>query len=235
MKNNQPLQLGRLVGLQVGRVQLHSMPESRRTDSEGAMWISGIYKSAASPARVTRNGIAGDEQADLENHGGPDNVILAYDAAHYPLWRERLQMPELSYGGFGENFTVEGFSDEDVCIGDIWEAGDLRLQVTQARQPCFKLARRMGTPDIVRMVMETSWGGWYLRVLHDGIAEVGMPIQLVQRFHPQWSVARAVQTMYGRRRDIGSARQLAALPELSTRWKNELVLLDQQSQQAQQQ
>ncbi|HEY4329474.1 MAG TPA: MOSC domain-containing protein, partial [Phycisphaerae bacterium] len=115
-------------------------------DFRDRVWESGIYKEKVEgEVRVTAGGMEGDEQADLYNHGGPDNVVLAYDAGHYPVWRQKLEMPELAYGGFGENFTVTGFTDATVCIGDVWiVGGELKLQVTQARQPCFKLARRVG-------------------------------------------------------------------------------------------
>jgi MOSC domain-containing protein YiiM len=107
----------------------------------------------------------------------------------------------------------------------MWRAGPaLTLQVTQARQPCYKLARRLRQPHIVKMVRENSWGGWYLRVLVPGPAEAGMPIHLVQRLHPQWTVAHAVQVMYNRRIDRAPAQQLAALPELSARWTHELLM-----------
>jgi MOSC domain-containing protein YiiM len=220
-----PLSRGLLLSVQTGRVQRMTMPEETRVDFRHANWESGIFKSAVARAvRVSQAGMEGDEQSDLDNHGGPDNVVLAYDAAHYPVWRERLGMPEMRAGYFGENFTVEGFSDETVCVGDVWEVGsELVLQVTQARQPCYKLARRLRQPHIVKMVRENSWGGWYLRVLRAGAAEAGMEIRLVERLHAEWPVARAVQAMYGRKKDIATAKVLAALPELSVRWKRELL------------
>ena len=217
--------IGELVGVQVGKVQRLVMPQNVRVDFQHPFWTSGIFKAAVEgKVRVTPLGIEGDEQADPEFHGGPDNVVLAYDAEHYPVWREELGMPELAYGGFGENFTVRGFSDETVCIGDVWRVGDeLMLQVTQSRQPCYKLARRLRQQNIVKRVRETSWGGWYLRVLKEGMAAVGMKIERVERMHPEWTIARAVQTMYGRKREEGAARELAGLVELSERWRRELV------------
>jgi MOSC domain-containing protein YiiM len=216
---------GELVGVQVGKVQRLVMPENARVDFRHPFWTSGIFKSAVEgKVRVTKEGMEGDQQADLAFHGGPDNVVLAYDVDHYPVWREELGMPELGNGMFGENFTVRGFSDETVCIGDVWRVGeDVMLQVTQPRQPCFKLARRLKQPHIVKRVRETSWGGWYLRVLKEGDAERGVKIELVERIHPEWTVARAVQTMYGRKNDEGAARELAGVAELSERWKRELV------------
>jgi len=201
------------------------MRDGVRVDFRTAAWSSGIFKSAVSGSvAIMRGGVVGDEQADLENHGGPDNVVLAYDAEHYPVWRETLGMPGLEYGNFGENFTVRGFSDESVCIGDVWRVGEVLLQVTQARQPCYKLARRLEQPHIVKMVRENSWGGWYLRVLREGEVEAGMEIECVERRHPEWTAAKAVQVMYARKKDLESARNLSKLPELSARWKHELLM-----------
>jgi len=222
------LQVGKLVSIQTGRVRVMKMPEGVRTDYGNAHWRSGIFKNLVEgPVKVGTYRMEGDEQADHDNHGGVDNVVLAYDVGHYPLWREELGKPEMEYGAFGENFSVEGFSDENVCIGDIWKVGnELRLQVTQARQPCSKLARRLETPLIVKLVRERGWGGWYLRVLNEGVAEAGMGIDLESRVHPEWTVSKAVQVMYRRKEDRAKAAELAALPELSTRWKNELLSLE---------
>jgi MOSC domain-containing protein YiiM len=215
---------GRLLSIQSGRVREMAKPAVWEDGREG-VWTSGIFKSAvAGPVEVTQAGIVGDQQADLRNHGGPDNVVLAYDGGHYEVWRRELGLAELGHGSFGENFTVEGFTDAEVCIGDVWVVGEqLQLQVTQARQPCFKLARRLQRVDIVQRVKANSWGGWYLRVLQPGAAEAGMAIRLVNRRHTPWTVARAVQTMYNRKKDLAAARELAALPELSARWKRELL------------
>jgi MOSC domain-containing protein YiiM len=218
---------GELVGLQVGKVQRLCMPPNVRVDYRHPFWTSGILKEAAAgPVQVTTGGVEGDGQADLEHHGGPDNVVLAYDAAHYPVWREKLGIADLSYGAFGENFTVTGFSDATVCIGDVWEIGGeggLLMQVTQPRQPCYKLARRLLQPHIVKMVHETGWGGWYLRVLRPGPAAVGMAVRQMARTHPEWNIVTALEAMYGRRRDRGPAAALAGVEELSVRWKRELL------------
>lgn len=220
-----PLSRGLLLSVQTGRVQRMTMPEETRVDFRHANWESGIFKSAVARAvRVSQAGMEGDEQSDLDNHGGPDNVVLAYDAAHYPVWRERLGMPEMRAGYFGENFTVEGFSDETVCVGDVWEVGsELVLQVTQARQPCYKLARRIGTPLIVKLVKQRGWGGWYSRVLREGVVEKGMEAKLLERVHPEWDCVKAAHAMYLRNQEPERAAELAQLAALSLRWKQELV------------
>jgi MOSC domain-containing protein YiiM len=219
-------QAGQIVGLQAGRVKRLVMPDHLRVDYRHANWTSGIFKDPIHGTLIARHtGLEGDQQADLDNHGGPDNVLLAYDADHYPAWRDRLGLPDMPFGAFGENLTVQGFTDDTVCIGDQWEIGGegaLWVEVTQARQPCYKLARRLQQPHIVKMVHESGWGGWYLRVLREGPVAGGMTVRRVARRHPRWTVVRAVQTMYARKKDPAAAAALAALPELSARWKREL-------------
>ena len=213
-----------LLSLQVGLPQRRAMPRGVRVDFRHPTWTSGIFKEPLdSPVEITSAGVPGDGQAALENHGGSDNVVLAYDAGLYPMWREVLARPDLPFGAFGENFTVEGLSDDTVCIGDTWQVGlRLQLQVTQPRQPCFKLARRLEFGGIVKAVRDGGNGGWYLRVLTPGPAAPGMEITRLAQPHPQWPVAKAAAVMYARAGAPELAAELAALAELSARWKREL-------------
>jgi len=147
-------------------------------------WTTGIHKEpVAGPVQVGFTNLAGDEQADLRVHGGPDKAILAYAASHYPAWRSDLQMPELSYGAFGENLTITGVDESTVRIGDIWHVGTVRLQVSQPREPCWKLARKLRRKDLPQRVVETGRGGWYLRVLHVGTLQAGDTFELIERRH----------------------------------------------------
>ena len=219
---------GTLLSVQVGTPQDHVTPEGFAGAGEQT-WRSGIVKTpVAGPVRVTPQGIAGDGQDDLKHHGGPDNVALMYAAAHYAHWRQVLERTDLAFGSFGENLTVDGLTDQTVCLGDVFEVGRgpgaLRLQISQPRQPCSKLARRLARPDIVKLVMDAGWGGWYLRLLQEGVVEVGMRVTLVARPHADWPVTRAVRVMYERKTRPAEAAELAALPELSRRWRREVLV-----------
>ena len=125
--------------------------------------------------QVTPTGIEGDGQADLVNHGGVDKAICVYPLAHYPHWQEMIGR-ELSPAAFGENFTVDGLTEADVCIGDTWRVGeDVLVQVSQPRQPCWKLARRWQRKTLALEVQESGKTGWYFRVLEEGTVQAGMP------------------------------------------------------------
>ena len=96
-------------------------------------------------------------------------------------------MPDMPYGAFGENLTIAGLSEESVCIGDIFRIGDVTFEVSQPRQPCWKLARRWRMHELLGLVVRNGRSGWYLRVLEEGWIEAGMPVELIERPNPAWS------------------------------------------------
>jgi MOSC domain-containing protein YiiM len=181
---------------------------------------SGIFKEVVSePVWLGKINLAGDGQADLDNHGGPFRAVLAYGADHYPAWREELNMPDLPYGGFGENFTITELSEENVCLGDIYAIGEVQIQVTQPRMPCWKLGRRWNMKTLPALVQKKGWGGWYHRVLNEGIVEAGMPVKLVDRPYPQYPILKLFALMYRWREDADMAAELSTLEVLSPSWR----------------
>lgn len=184
-------------------------------------WTTGFFKEPVlGPLRLGLTNLEGDGQADRLHHGGPDKAVLAYSAEHYPLWRQSLNQPALPFGAFGENFTVTGLTEADVCIGDTWLVGDeVVVQVSQPRQPCWKLARRWRIKSLALDVQQTGRTGWYFRVLSEGAVTAGMRLVLHDRPHPDWTVARANQVMHLEKRNIAAAQELAAIPLLSENWQ----------------
>jgi MOSC domain-containing protein YiiM len=187
-------------------------------------WTTGFFKQPVSePAFARVDGIDGDGQADLAVHGGPDKAICVYSFDHYPFWEDELVIEPLPTGAFGENFTVAGLTEEQVCIGDVWQVGDsVVVQVSQPRQPCWKLARCWQRKTLAIEVQENGKTGWYFRVLKEGLVEAGMPLTLSERPHPVWTVARANQVMHHDKHNAVAAAELAALAELSASWKQTL-------------
>ncbi|ATY85188.1 MOSC domain-containing protein [Kyrpidia spormannii] len=209
---------GLLIAIHIGRVKTMTDPSQA-----SRKWRSAILKQPVSgPVWLSRTNLAGDEQADLKHHGGPDKAVLAYAAAHYPLWRQELGISEMEPGGFGENFVVSGMAEPDVCIGDTFRVGEAVVQVSQPRQPCWKLGRRWNLADLPKRAEETGRSGWYFRVLEEGWVAPGQEIVLVDRPFPQWTVARCNEIMHHRRRDRAAAAELDACPALSESWKKTL-------------
>ena len=109
--------------------------------------------------RAQTNDLAqGEAQADKKHDGGLDKAVLAYSADHYEYWRRELPVLEMSRGAFGENFTVAGSCEENVCIGDTYRVGKVLVQVSQPRVPCWKLGRRWNLPDLTKRVETTGRG-----------------------------------------------------------------------------
>jgi MOSC domain-containing protein YiiM len=145
---------------------------------------SGIVKQPVTAASIfldTLN-LDGDRQADLTVHGGPDKAVYAYPVEHLPVWNDELGT-DFAPGTFGENLTTAGWLEDDVCIGDMWAWGEARLQVSQPRSPCYKLATVTDRPDLLKRFVRTGRTGWYLRVLQAGTVPVSGPIQVIER-HP---------------------------------------------------
>lgn len=201
-----------LVSLQLGQ------PKTYGSGSDA--WTSAIAKHpVCGPVWLHAENLAGDAQADRKNHGGVHKAVLAYAAAHYPLWARELGR-ELSRGGFGENFTVQGADETTVCIGDVWEVGGALLQVSQPREPCRNPPRYWHLDDLDQRMRDTGRTGWYFRVLQEGEVAAGQTIVLRERSCPAWTVARANDVLYRRVPDLAAARAaLAACPHLSPRWR----------------
>lgn len=188
-------------------------------------WRTGFIKQAHSgPLQLGPLGLEGDAQADLTVHGGPDKAVCIYPSEHYAFWRETLAMPDLPFAAFGENFTTEGLLEAEVCIGDVYECSRGALvQVTQPRQPCWKLARRWHVKDLAVQVERTGRTGWYFRVLQPGLVASGDGFRLAERPYPRWSLALANEIMHHRKDDTQAAGALAACPALSASWQRTLT------------
>ncbi len=200
-----------------------SYGEDEAEDPMDSAWVTGFYKGPVEgPVLLGRTNLEGDGQADLENHGGPDKAVCVYSADHYPAWRAELTLPEMPFGAFGENFTVEGLAEADVCIGDVWKVGRATVQVSQPRQPCWKLARRWRLNDLAARVVRNGRTGWYFRVLEGGPVEAGRPLERLERPFPAWTVERANRVMHHDKKDVASMGELAGLPPLSGSWRETL-------------
>lgn len=211
-----------LFSIQVGMPR--TIGRSDASDSMDQIWTTGFFKNQI-PGRIWlgRRNLEGDGQADLQNHGGPEKAVNAYPIEHYRFWEEALGLTELPHGAFGENFTIHGLVESDVCIGDVFAIGDALVQISQPRQPCWKLARRWRVRDLALKVQETGRTGWYFRVLREGTVEAGSTLVLTERPCPEWSVALANEVMHHRIHDMEAARSLLECQFLSARWRETLA------------
>ena len=212
-----------IISLQVGRPREFRVAGS--ADPMDRPLRTGIYKEEVQgEVWLGTTNLAGDGQGDLKHHGGPDKAVCVYPREHYPYWRDDLQRTDLLFGAFGENFTTEGQTEAESCIGDLYRVGDAIVQISQPRQPCWRLARRWRVHDLAARVQATGRTGWYLRVLQEGEVSAGLPLELLERPYPQWTIARANEVMHRSRHDRDAAAELAACPLLSSNWRSTLRL-----------
>lgn len=172
---------------------------------------------------LTAENLAGDRQADLRVHGGPDKAVFAYPSEHLAAWARELGPGGFAPGAIGENLTTAGWTEPDVCIGDTWRWGDALLQVSQPRSPCFKLGLATGRPEIVRLFEELGRSGWYLRVLQPGEVPTAGSIAVETLDPRRLSVSRAQRL---RQRGGGEADEIAAAaahPALAASWRAGLL------------
>jgi MOSC domain-containing protein YiiM len=215
---------GTIVSVRVGRVRELSRPawdhHPERT------WHSAFGKDETpGPVRAGRLGLEGDQQADTAVHGGAQMAVLAYPTAHYERWREVPGLEAMGPGGFAENLTVDGLDERSVCIGDVYEAGETRLQVSSPRGPCANISRWWNMPQMVKLATESARIGWYHRVLREGRIARGDAITLLERPQPDLTVERVFRLRAGLEHDPATLRRLLSCPELSPEWQGRFAHL----------
>ena len=208
-------QLGHIHALQVGEpIQMaHGSKEV----------LTGIVKQKVTgPLLLQGDGLPGDRQADLVNHGGPDKAVCVYFLKHYPYWQQWMDKP-LGDSAFGENLTIDGGDESSVCIGDVLriggDSGPL-VQVSQPRVPCFKLGLRHGNSHLPAQVLQTGYCGLYLRVLSSGQVEAGQAITFVERDPAQLSISEAMRIMMIDKQDRAGVERLLAIQALAKDWQD---------------
>ncbi|MFZ2155461.1 MAG: MOSC domain-containing protein [Bradyrhizobium sp.] len=174
----------------------------REVKWQGEKVRTSIFKEpVAGRVRIGQLNIEGDEQSDLEVHGGEDKAVYAYPSEHYAFWRDQLPGVELPWGVFGENLTVEGLLEGSVHSGDRFRMGSAEFVVTEPRMPCYKLALRFGRPDMVKRFMKSGRAGFYLAVLKEGETGAGDAIERIGHGQQRLSIAAIVAAKVRSRAD----------------------------------
>lgn len=150
-------------------------------------------------------------------------AIHHYPREHYATWLAELgEHPLLMQpGAFGENFSTTGWTEDDVCLGDLIHAGSALLQVSQGRMPCWKLSDRFGVANLALRVQQSGRTGWYYRVLQEGVVGVGDRLQVVERIHADWPLSRLSAVLFDKRVEPELLRECLALP-LVPSWRRTL-------------
>ncbi len=171
------------------------MPKDVRWD--GKTVHTGIWKHPVTgPRRARRLNIDGDGQGDLAGHGGEQRALLAYQIESYRHWQEFLERDDLRHGAFGENLTVDGLADDEVCIGDRYRIGEAELEVTQPRVTCFRVGMRLEEPRLPALLVAHRRPGFYLRVITEGRLSAGDEIVRTRRGPHALTVAETDALLY---------------------------------------
>lgn len=203
--------LGPVAGVLQGRPR--PLPHGRHSSSLGRQRVDAIEVSAC--------GVPSDDFDDRRHHGGDEKALHHYPLEHYRAWQ--LQWPHLQArlmaGAFGENVSTQGMIEADVCVGDIIRMGHCVVQISQGRQPCWKLNAAFERPDMASQAQDHGRLGWYYRVLEPGTIRAGMTIELLERPHPEWTIAKVHRAVFQKVHSQEDLKQLSRLACLSPRWK----------------
>ena len=190
-------------------------------------WSTAIFKlPVKGPVYLSKLNLEGDQQADLNVHGGVDKAVNVYPIEHYRYWnqrarfllRKRIRLHKNYYGAFGENFTVAGRTENEICIGDTFAIGNAIVQISQPRKPCWKLSRKFKQAKLPIWVQQTGKTGWYFRVIQEGKITKGDQFNLIQQYCPQWTVAKANELMHSPLRSLSMVEKILECSYLSNSW-----------------
>jgi ferredoxin-NADP reductase/MOSC domain-containing protein YiiM len=181
---------------------------------------TGIWKEPVTgPVMARRFNLDGDGQGDLNGHGGEQRAVMVYQAESYEHWRRHLRRSDLTWGIFGENFTIDGLPDDQVCIGDRYRIGDAEFEVTQPRTTCYRVGLRLDEPRMPSLLVAHRRPGFYLRVLREGHVQAGDDIVKIDAGPEQISVASADALLYLPNGDVDTMRRLLEVDALSPGWR----------------
>ncbi|MDT5235752.1 MAG: hypothetical protein QOF47_1739 [Mycobacterium sp.] len=204
--------MARLVSVNVG------MPKD--VQWRGKTVHTGIWKTPVDgPVMVRQLNIDGDGQGDLAGHGGEQRAVMVYQTESYDYWASYLGRDDLKAGQFGENFTITGLSDHEVCIGDRYRIGDAEFEVTQPRVTCFRVGMRLAEPEMPNLLVSHYRPGFYLRVISEGHVQAGDAIVRTRRGRHELSVADVDALLYLPDRNMDQLRTIVDVPALSPGWQ----------------
>ena len=190
---------------------------------------TAIWKDPVQGRRMVRRlNINGDGQGDLKGHGGEHRAVFVYQIDSYRYWQDRLGRSDFTYGQFGENFTVDGLSDDDVCVGDRYRIGEALFEVTQPRVTCYRVGIRMDEPQMAALLTSSGKPGFYFRVLQEGEVEAGDEIVKIADGAERMTVAEINALLYlpgHSRQQLARALRISAL---SAGWRTSFQAFLQQ-------
>jgi len=218
-------QLGR-----VGRLLSVNVGLPKDVPWKGKIVYTGVFKDPVTgPCHAGKLNLDGDGQGDLAGHGGEQRAVFVYQIESYRYWQHELERSDFVYGQFGENFTVEGLADDEVCIGDRYQIGTATFEVTQPRVTCYRVGIRMDDPRIPALLVSHHRPGFYFRVLEEGDVQAGDDIIRLASGPEQMRVAEADGLLYLPGHPRQQLLRALRIPALSPGWQTSFrALLDEE-------
>ena len=185
---------------------------------KGKEETTGIYKTPShKPIYLAKNDVLNDEISDRKHHGGFYQACYVFSAEQYPYWKELYPHLDWNWGMFGENLTLSDFDERMIFLGDIYKVGNALVQISQYREPCYKLGYKFGTQTIIKQFIERGFAGSYLSILEEGYVEVGDEFTLVDRPQQRLSVYDLFQLRYANEKDQEHVKIAAASEAISVK------------------
>ena len=170
--------------------------QAKEVNWNGKIVTTGIYKSPVESIELDMTDVKNDQVIDRRYHGGIDKACYLYSEDHYDYWQNLYPNLDFNFGMFGENITIKGLNESKIMIGDIYRIGGATVQVTQPRQPCFKLGIVFNTQKILKEFINSNYSGIYLKVLEGNTVSHGDSMDLIERQHNSMSVNQVYRLLY---------------------------------------
>lgn len=194
-----------------------NIAQRREIQWKGKIEFTGIYKEPVNqPVFLGKQGVEGDTIVYGRAHGGVDKACYLFSADQYPYWKQQYPHLDWGWGMFGENLSISGMDDSQMCIGDVYRIGTALVEVTQPREPCYKLGIKFGDQDIITAFVHHGYPGTYVRILEEGQVNAGDPVVLVDAADHKLSVKDFFHLIYAPVKDpklVALALKNPALPE----------------------
>lgn len=178
---------------------------------------TGIYKTPTTkPMFIGKETVKNDEVSDRKHHGGEFKACYLFSENHYNYWKKLYPNLDWNWGMFGENLTVKDLDETEIYIGDIYKIGDALVEITQPREPCFKLGVKFGTQTILKQFIDYGFSGTYIRVLEEGFVKTSDVFQLIKRPKNSITTYQFFNLLYSKEKNqehIKLATTLSALPQ----------------------
>ncbi len=189
----------------------------------GETHTTGIYKFPVDhPLVLEEELVQNDTVADRRVHGGVFKACYLFAADHYPFWKEKYPNLDWDWGMFGENLTVEGLDEAELCIGDVYELGSALVQITQPREPCYKLGVRFGNQEILGQFIDHAHPGTYVRILKTGEVKKGDTLNLMEKSKSPLTTKQFYELLFSRPKDPDLVKLAMANDAIPSRKREKL-------------